>query len=103
MRGHTMHRILRGMRMSQKAAVIGSKIRGYILENLLFSSNPSDLDDGASLLELGIIDSTGVLEIVMFLESEFGLAIKASDMLPENFDSVHNMVRFVQRLQGGGT
>ena len=101
MPGHASCTEVRGIRMSQQAAQIESRIRGYILENLLFSSNPSDLANGASLLEQGIIDSTGVLEIVMFLEGEFGLSIKASDMLPENFDSVDNMVRLVLRLQGG--
>ncbi len=78
---------------------IEPRIRAYILENLLFSSDGSDLPNDASLLDRGIIDSTGVLEIVLFLESEFGIAIKASEMLPENFDSVNNMVRFVQRLR----
>lgn len=78
---------------------IEAKVRGYILENLLFSSDGSELPNDASLLDRGIIDSTGVLEIVLFLESEFGIAIKASEMLPENFDSVNNMVRFVQRLR----
>lgn len=78
---------------------IEARIRGYILENLLFSSDDNELPNDASLLDRGIIDSTGVLEIVLFLESEFGIAIKASEMLPENFDSVNNMVRFVQRLR----
>ncbi len=78
---------------------IEPRVRGYILENLLFSSDGNDLPNDASLLDRGIIDSTGVLEIVLFLESEFGIAIKASEMLPENFDSVNNMVRFVQRLR----
>ena len=78
---------------------IEPRVRAYILENLLFSSDGSDLPNDASLLDRGIIDSTGVLEIVLFLESEFGIAIKASEMLPENFDSVNNMVRFVQRLR----
>jgi acyl carrier protein len=75
-------------------------VRGYILENLLFSSDAAELPNDASLLERGVIDSTGVLEIILFLEGEFGIQVKASEMLPENFDSVNNMVRFVCRLQG---
>jgi len=78
---------------------VQTKIRQYILENLLFTDDGAELADDASLLERGIIDSTGVLEIVLFLEEEFGIAIKASEMLPENFDSVDNMVRFVNRLR----
>ncbi|WP_027081255.1 acyl carrier protein [Luteimonas mephitis] len=78
-----------------------AKIRGYILENLMFSSNDSDLADGASLLDRGIIDSTGVLEIVMYLEEQFQVKVKDSDMLPSNFDTVDNIVGFVSRLQAG--
>lgn len=83
--------------MSLDATGVRSSVRSYILENLLFSSDPGELPDSASLLDRGIIDSTGVLELVMFLEEAFGLKIKASEMLPQNFDSVDNIVAFVQR------
>jgi Acyl carrier protein len=86
--------------MSNDATAIETKVRDYILENLLFSSDAAELPNDASLLERGVIDSTGVLEIILFLEGEFGIQVKASEMLPENFDSVNNMVRFVCRLQG---
>jgi acyl carrier protein len=86
--------------MSSEVTSVEAKVRGYILENLLFSSNDAELPNDASLLERGIIDSTGVLEIILFLEEEFGVHIKAEEMLPENFDSVDNIVRFVDRLQG---
>ena len=79
---------------------VRARIRGYILENLLFTDDPSQLPDDASLLDRGIIDSTGVLEIVLFLEEQFGIKVKDSDMLPENFDTVDRMVRFVVRLTG---
>jgi acyl carrier protein len=85
--------------MSNETQEIEAKVRGYILENLLFSSDPTELPNDASLLDRGIIDSTGVLEIVLFLEGEFDIQIKASEMLPENFDTVNNMVAFVQRLR----
>ena len=78
---------------------IEAKIRHYILENLMFTDDESRLANDASLLDRGVIDSTGVLEIVMFLEEEFALKIKDSEMLPENFDSVEKLVAFVQRLQ----
>lgn len=83
--------------MSNETNTVTAKVRGYIMENLLFSNDDAELPNDASLLERGVIDSTGVLEIVLFLEEEFGIAIKASEMLPENFDSVNNMVRFVER------
>jgi acyl carrier protein len=77
---------------------IRAPIRTYILENLLFSSDPSKLDDDVSLLDRGIIDSTGVLEIVMFLEDEFAVKVHDRDLLPENFDSVDRIVAFVERM-----
>ncbi|OOG44292.1 acyl carrier protein [Rhodanobacter sp. C06] len=83
--------------MSTEAASVEARVRHYILENLLFSDDGSELPNDASLLDRGIIDSTGVLEVVMFLEEAFGIRVKASEMLPENFDSVDNIVRFVER------
>lgn len=80
---------------------VESQVRSYILENLMFSGNPADLASDESLLDRGVIDSTGVLEIVLFLETTFGVKIKDSEMLPENFDSVDGIVRFVGRLRGG--
>ena len=85
--------------MSNEPKEIEAKIRSYILENLLFSNDPTELPNDASLLDRGLIDSTGVLEIVLFLDGEFDIQIKASEMLPENFDTVNNMVAFVQRLR----
>lgn len=83
--------------MPTEAASVEARVRHYILENLLFSDDGSELPNDASLLDRGIIDSTGVLEVVMFLEEAFGIRVKASEMLPENFDSVDNIVRFVER------
>jgi acyl carrier protein len=85
--------------MPVDATQVEAKVRGYILENLLFTSDGSELANDASLLERSIIDSTGVLEIVLFLEEEFAVKINESDMVPENFDSVNNIVRFVLRLK----
>ena len=76
---------------------IQEAVRGYLLENHLFTSDQSQLGNDASLLEKGIIDSTGILEIILFLETEFGVSVQDSELLPENFDSVNNIVRFVQR------
>jgi acyl carrier protein len=85
--------------MSIEASAVEAKVRGYILENLLFTSDAAQLPNDASLLDKGIIDSTGVLEIVLFLEGEFGVKVQDNQMLPENFDSVNNIVNFVQRLK----
>lgn len=84
--------------MSAQASEIEQKIRKYLLENLMFTDDASQLANDASLLDQGIVDSTGVLEIVMFLEDEFGVKVLDTQMLPENFDSVNNLVRFVGEL-----
>lgn len=92
----------KGTTMSTETTAIKPRVRDYILQNLLFSDDPTELPDDASLLDRGIIDSTGVLEVVMFIEETFGLHVKASDMLPENFDSVNAIVAFVARQQQAG-
>jgi len=73
------------------------KIRSYILENYLFSTDESALEDAESLIDSGVIDSTGVLEIIMFLEEEFGVKIADEEMIPDNLDSVSRIVAFVER------
>jgi acyl carrier protein len=71
-------------------------IRRYVLENILFTDDESALQDGDSFLAGGIIDSTGVMEIVLFIEETFGIKVKDDEMLPENLDSVENLVAYVQ-------
>ena len=72
------------------------RIRTYIRENFLFGSESPIADEG-SLLEAGIIDSTGAMELVTFLEAQFGLRIDDRDLVPENLDSISAMVSFVTR------
>ena len=74
-------------------------IRVYILENFLFTNDESVLQDGDSFLAGGIIDSTGVLEIMLFIEETFDIKVNDDEMLPENLDSIDNLVAFVQRKQ----
>ncbi|MFT3756181.1 MAG: acyl carrier protein [Pseudoxanthomonas sp.] len=78
---------------------IRERVRHYILENLMFSDDPSQLPDDASLLDRSIIDSTGVLEVVMFIEESFGVKVRDSELLPENFDSVARIADFIARLR----
>jgi acyl carrier protein len=71
-------------------------IRAYIRENFLFDDATHDLAGDASLLDRGLIDSTSVLEIILFIEQQFGIKMQDHEMLPENLDSVNNLVRFVE-------
>lgn len=74
---------------------VEAKIREYIAENFLFAGSAADIAGDASFLDMGIIDSTGVLEIIYFIEEEFQIKMEDHEMLPENLDSVDNIVRFV--------
>jgi acyl carrier protein len=76
---------------------IRRSIRNYILENILFTDDESALVDGDSFLAKGMIDSTGVLEIMYFVEEAFGITVDDEEMLPENLDSVDSLVSFVNR------
>lgn len=78
---------------------IQQTIRRYVLENLLFTDDEAALQDGDSFIAGGIIDSTGVLEIMLFIEETFAIKVKDEEMLPENLDSVDNLTAFIQRKQ----
>ena len=73
------------------------KIKEFITENFLFGED-SDLNGDTSFLEEGIIDSTGVLELIEFLEEEFEIEIDDEDMIPENLDSLNNLEKFIAKL-----
>ena len=75
---------------------VQDKVRAYIVDNLLLGV-ADDLDDGASLLDIGILDSTGAMELVAFIEHEFKVAVADYDLIPENLDSVHKICAFVAR------
>lgn len=76
---------------------VEQKIRAYILENFLFTDDPSALSNSDSLLGKGIVDSTGALEVVQFLEQQFGIKVGDSDITPENLDSVNNILAYVEK------
>ncbi len=75
------------------------KIRGFILENYLFTDDQSELNNDDSFLDQGILDSTGILEIIFFIEDEFGIKIRDDEMVPDNLDSVNRIVAFIERKQ----
>ena len=77
------------------------RLRDFVIANFYVPDSRA-LDDAASFLESGIIDSTGVLELVTFMESEFGIAITDDELVPSNFDSITALAEFVGRKQGSG-
>jgi acyl carrier protein len=72
------------------------RIQKFILENYLFTSDPGALSVDDSLLGRGIVDSTGMLEIIMFIEEQLGVTVKDEEMIPENLDSVGRIAAFVE-------
>jgi acyl carrier protein len=77
------------------------QVRQFIIENFLFGDAEPLADDTLSLLDNGIIDSVGVMELVAHLEKEYGLKVADQELVPENFDSVERLVRFIQTKQDG--
>ena len=78
-------------------------LRTYILQNFLFTDDDSVLEDSDSFLERGIIDSTGILELISFLHDELGVHVEDEEMVPENLDSVDNLAAFVSRKQANNS
>lgn len=76
------------------------RIRAFVTEN--FYVDGARLDDGESLLERGVIDSTGVLELIGFLEKQFGIRVEEKEMVPQNLDSIAGAAAFVARKRAGG-
>ena len=72
-------------------------IRRYIAENILFSDNGYPYPDDASFLEEGIVDSMGIMELVMFVEENFGVIVEDEDLVPDNFDSVSRLAAYIRR------
>jgi len=74
-------------------------VRSFIHQNFFVSG---ELGDEDSLLDGGVVDSTGVLELVDFLESKLGVKVLDEEILPENLDSVARIASFVERKRGAG-
>lgn len=76
---------------------IEAMLRDYIVDNILFSDNGYPYPDEASFFDEGIVDSTGIMELVLFIEEVFGLSIETKDLLPENFGSVSKLAAYIRR------
>jgi acyl carrier protein len=72
-------------------------IRTFIAEKILFSNNGYGYADNASFLEEGIVDSMGIMELVMFVEETFGITVEDEELVPDNFDSVSKLAAYIRR------
>ena len=76
---------------------IEQAIRTYIAKNLLFSNNGYPYADDVSFLEEGIVDSMGIMELVMFVGETFGITVEDEELVPDNFDSVSRVAAYIRR------
>jgi acyl carrier protein len=82
-----------------ESAIIVQQLRSFIVENFLFGEEGS-LKDADSFLETGILDSTGVLQLVGFLEENYGITFEEEELTPENLDSINNIIAYLNRKMG---
>lgn len=75
---------------------VKQKVRDFILDNFLMGSE-ADISDESSFMDNHIIDSTGFLELIMFVEETFGVHVSDSEMLPENLDSLNAIDSYIER------
>ncbi len=76
---------------------VKNQVRDYIMDNFLMGLRDVIVTDQASLLDLGIIDSTGVIELISFLEETYGIRVEDAEIVPDNLDSLEAIERYVAR------
>ena len=78
---------------------VKTKVKNYIKNNFLFGYSENEITDNLSFLELGVLDSTGIMELVTFIEREFKISVEDQEIIPENLDSISSIVNLVVRKQ----
>ena len=79
---------------------MSDRIREFIVQKLMHEKTDVPVADEESLLDRGLLDSMGLLQLVTFLEKEYQVTIQDPDIVPENFESIHAISAFVQKLRG---
>lgn len=80
-------------------AQVRAELAEFIVTNYLFGDASMTPRDGDSLIEVGIIDSTGILELIEFLDSHFGIKVSEAETVPENLGSISSLTQFVMSKQ----
>jgi acyl carrier protein len=83
--------------VGERGEEVEAEVRRFIADNFPLAGDTALLDRDQSLVEAGVIDSTGVLELIGFVETSFGIEVPDRDLVPENFDSIANVVGYVSR------
>jgi acyl carrier protein len=76
---------------------IKQQIIDFITNNFLFDDTQTSLDEKESLLETGVIDSTGVLELIAFIEETYGIKVEDEEIIPENLDTILDIAHFIKQ------
>ena len=85
--------------MTSQTFGMREELRRFVTDNFLFGQADTAPGDDDSFLETGIIDSTGVLELTLFLEKHFGIKVADEELIPDNLDSINSLIRFIQSKQ----
>ena len=80
--------------------LIEEKIRSFIQDNFLLGDKNKVIKEDESFLQGGIIDSTGVLELVNFIEETYKIKVEDEELIPENLDSIKNLIAYIKRKNG---
>ena len=85
-----------------QAQSIQDIVRGFLSDRVLLSG-PMALEEGQSFLRAGVLDSTGVLELVAFLEKDYQIKVADDELVPDNLDSINSIHQFIQRKRSAST
>lgn len=77
------------------------ELRHFVVENFLFGQDDESLSADDSFIDKGIVDSTGVLELIGFLETRYGIKVEDDELVPANLDTLNRLSAFVQRKRDG--
>jgi acyl carrier protein len=77
---------------------VQERVRGFILE-YFYVTDPEELTDDISLIDAGLVDSTGMMEIILFIEGEYAIHVEDHETIPENLESISEIAAFVARKQ----
>jgi acyl carrier protein len=78
--------------------MVQERVRIFVLESF-YVGDPAELTDEVSLIDSGIVDSTGMLEIILFLESEYGFHVEDHETIPDNLETLGRIAAYVARKQ----
>jgi acyl carrier protein len=74
---------------------ICSEVKGFILDNYLYGYEEEELDNDVSILDMGVIDSTGIIELVLFIEEGYHFEVSDHEIIPENLDSINRISKYI--------